>query len=178
MSVSMSMFFLEPRFNKVHVGFKYAPKGLNYIISSVERLQLLRDPAVFTFSKIKQFPDIKISICSRMWAIQHGLEPCMLWFIRHLFQIVAPNMDQNEWFQVWFFKNFLGGAHQASTPDPSSVFFELRLRFGLRPQSSGALRLWLWLRPRFSGASRPRFGLRPQLLIGELGWFGPTKIKQ
>ena len=27
MDVSMSMFFLEPRFNEIYVGFKYAPKG-------------------------------------------------------------------------------------------------------------------------------------------------------
>ena len=47
MNVSMSMFFLEPRFNKIYVGFKYAPEGLNYTTSSVDRLQLLRDPAMF-----------------------------------------------------------------------------------------------------------------------------------
>ena len=56
---------------------------------------------------------------------------------------------------------------KGATPPP--FFLELRPRFGLRPQFSGALLLRLGLRPRFSGASLPRFGLRPQLWIGELG---------
>ena len=32
MNVSMSKFFLEPRFNQIYVGFKYAPNCLNYIL--------------------------------------------------------------------------------------------------------------------------------------------------
>ena len=71
-------------------------------------------------------------------------------------------MHQNEWFQVWFFKNFLGRGSpsplpiplldRAPSPDPSPAlgggvwgggsvgFIGLRPRFGLHPQFSGALR--------------------------------------
>ena len=52
------------------------------------------DPQLFFlfFSKIKQFPEIKysISICSRMWAIEHVLEPCMLLFISNVCLKYAP----------------------------------------------------------------------------------------
>ena len=107
------------RVNKIYVGFKYPPKGLNYIPSSVERLQLLRDPAMFTFSKNKQFPGVKIyliSICSRMWAIEHGLEPCMLSFISYLFQMFASNMYG---FKFDFSKKILG----RGSPSPHSRHF-------------------------------------------------------
>ena len=50
-------------------------------------------------------------------------------------------------FMKIIFKNFLGGAHRAPSPDPSLRFFlGLRPRFGLRPQ--------------FSGASRPRLSTK------------------
>ena len=85
-------------------------------------------------------------------------------------------MHQNEWFQVWFFKNFLGRGSPSPLPRPlPPLFLGLRPRFGLRPQFSGASRPRLGLRPRYSGASRPRFGLRPQLSIGDLG-LAPPKI--
>ena len=86
-------------------------------------------------------------------------------------------MHQNEWFQVWFFKNFLGRGSPSPLPRPlPPLFLGLRPRFGLRPQFSGASRPRLGLRPRYSGASRPRFGLRPQLSIGDLG-LAPPKNK-
>ena len=85
-------------------------------------------------------------------------------------------MHQNEWFQVWYFKNFLGRGSPSPLPRPlPPLFLGLRPRFGLRPQFSGASRPRLGLRPRYSGASRPRFGLRPQLSIGDLG-LAPPKI--
>ena len=85
-------------------------------------------------------------------------------------------MHQNEWFQVWFFKNFLGRGSPSPLPRPlPPLFLGLRPRFGLRPQFSGASRPRLGLRPRYSGASRPRFGLRPQLSIGDLD-LAPPKI--
>ena len=85
-------------------------------------------------------------------------------------------MHQNEWFQVWFFKNFLGRGSPSPLPRPlPTLFLGLRPRFGLRPQFSSASRPRLGLRPRYSGASRPRFGLRPQLSIGDLG-LAPPKI--
>ena len=88
-----------------------------------------------------------------------------------LFQMFASNMQQNEWFQVRFFKNFLGRGSPSPLPRPLPPFFlGLRPRFGLRPQFSGASRLRIGLRPRFSGASRPRFGLRPQLSVENLVW--------
>ena len=72
-------------------------------------------------------------------------------------------MHQNEWFQVWFFKNFLGRGSPSPLPRPlPPLFLGLRPRYGLRPQ--------------FSGASRPRLGLRPQLSIGARPWFGSPKI--
>ena len=95
------------------------------------------------------------------WQLNHFVSP---------FQIIASNMHQNEWFQVWFFKNFLGRGSPSPLPRPlPPLFLGLRPRFGLRPQFSGASRPRLGLRPRYSGASRPRFGLRPQLSIGDLG---------
>ena len=88
-----------------------------------------------------------------------------------LFQMFASNMHQNEWFQVRFFKNFLGRGSPSPLPRPLPPFFlGLRPRFGFRPQFSGASRLRIGLRPRFSGASRPRFGLRPQLSVENLVW--------
>ena len=86
-------------------------------------------------------------------------------------------MHQNEWFQVWFFKNFLGRGSPSPLPRPlPPLFLGLRPRFGLRPQ--------------FSGASRPRLGLFPSIL-GHFApsiraspstfdwgpWFGPPKNK-
>ena len=65
-----------------------------------------------------------------------------------LFQMFVSNMYQNEWFQVRFFKKFLGGAHGA----PPQTY----PLFGLRPR-------------QLSGDSPFRFGLRPQLSIEELG---------
>ena len=91
-----------------------------------------------------------------------------------LFQMFASNMHQNEWFQVRFFKNFLGRGSPSPLPRPLPPFFlGLRPRFGLRPQFLGASRLRIGLRPRFSGASRPRFGLRPQLSVENLVWPPP-----
>ena len=94
-----------------------------------------------------------------------------------LFQMCAPNMHQNEWFQVRFLKIFWGGAHRAPSPDPSPVFLwaspsvwaspSILRRFSILRIEFSILRLGL--RSRFSGASRPRFGLRPQLSIGKLG---------
>ena len=97
----------------------------------------------------------------------------------------ASNMHQNEWFQVRFFKNFLGRGSPSpllvfSQALPSvraspSILISLRLRLGLRPrlrlEFSGASRPRFSdvSRPRFLDALRPRFGLRPQLPIGELG---------
>ena len=90
---------------------------------------------------------------SWMWAIKPFRLSC---------QIIASNMHQNEWFQVWFFKNFLGRGSPSPLPRPlPPLFLGLRSRFGLRPQFSGASRPRLGLRPRYSGASRPRFRLRP-----------------
>ena len=61
-----------------------------------------------------------------MWAIEHGLEPCMLSFMSyHLFQMFVSNMHQNECFQLFkfdFSKVLWGGAHQATSPDPFPVF--------------------------------------------------------
>ena len=51
-------------------------------------------------------------------------------------------MHQNEWFQVWFFKKFLGRGSPNPFPRPLSPFFlGLHSRFGLRPQYFGALRI-------------------------------------
>ena len=86
-------------------------------------------------------------------------------------------MHQIEWFQVWFFKNFLGRGSPSPLPRPLPPFFlGLRPRFGLRPQFSGASRPRLGLRPQYSGASRLRFGLRPQLSIVDLVWPPQSKI--
>ena len=88
----------------------------------------------------------------------------------------ASNMHQNEWFQDWFFQNFLGRGSPSPLPRPLPPFYlGLRPRFGLRPQFSGASRPRLGLHPRFSAASRPRFGLRPQLSIGDLDLAPPPQ---
>ena len=104
---------------------------------SAKKLQLLGDlvpqtPYYFLcVSKIKQFPEIKysISICSWMW----GCEQLDM-FSNHawccLIQMFASNMHQNEWFQVRFFKNFLGRGSPSPSPDPSA-----RFRSGLRPRA-------------------------------------------
>ena len=102
---------------------------------------------------------IRTNEFSWIWAIQP-----FCWLI----QIIASNIYQNEWFQVWLFKNFLGRGSPSPPQTPPPFFLGLHPRFGLRPQFSGASRPRLRLRPRFSGASRPRFGLRPQLSNGDL----------
>ena len=118
-------------------------------------------------SKLNNFQIFKYNIdFSWMWAIEHGLEPCMHVVI--YFKMITSNMHWNEWFQVRFFKTFLGRGSPSPLPRPLPPFFlGLRPRFGLRPQFSGASHLRLGLRPRFLGASRSRFGL--QLSIIELG---------
>ena len=76
-------------------------------------------------------------------------------------------MHQNEWFQVWFFKNFLGRGSPTplpASPDPSSRFFSgfaLGSGFALNSRA---------LRALDSGfALDTRFRLRPYLSIGDLG---------
>ena len=60
----------------------------------------------------------------------------------HVIIFFATNMHQNEWFQVLFFKNFLGRGSPSPLPRPLPPFFlGFRPRFGLRPQVSGASRL-------------------------------------
>ena len=51
----------------------------------------------------------------------------------------ASNMHQNEWFQVWFFKNFLGRGSPSPHPRPSPRFFSIfacafASGFALNPQ--------------------------------------------
>ena len=55
----------------------------------------------------------------------------------------------DEWFQVRFFKKFLGSGSPSPSPGPALVF-------SLVPTS---------VRSQLSGASRPQFGLRPQLSV-------------
>ena len=88
-------------------------------------------------------------------------------------------MHQNEWFQVWFFKNFLGRGSPSPSPDPSPRFFSgfaLGSGFALNSRALRFSRPRLGLRPRYSGASRPRIGLRPYISIGDLGLAPPPKI--
>ena len=80
-------------------------------------------------------------------------------------------MHQNEWFQAWFFKNFLG---RGSPRTPPPAFSRASPSVRLRPQFSGNSRPRLGLCPRYSGASRPQFGLC-QLSIADLG-LAPPKI--
>ena len=70
----------------------------------------------------------------------------------HLFQMFASNMHQNEWFQVWFFLNFLGRGSPSSLPRPLPIFFSgfaLGSDFALNSQalralnSGFALNFWL-----------------------------------
>ena len=87
----------------------------------------------------------------------------------YLFEMFASDMHQNEWFQVWFFKNFLGRGSPSPLPRPLPPFFlGLRPRFGLRPQFSGASRLRLG---RFAPSIRA-----PPSTFGRRTWFGPPKI--
>ena len=51
-----------------------------------------------------------------MWAIEHNLEPCMLSFLPQ----ICTKMNN---FKFDFSKIFWGGAHGASSPDPSPSFF-------------------------------------------------------
>ena len=89
----------------------------------------------------------------------------MLLFIWNVCLRYAPN----EWFQVWFFKNFLGRGSPSPLPRPLPPFFlGLRPRFGLRPQFSGASRLRLG---RFAPSIRA-----PPSTFGRRTWFGPPKI--
>ena len=79
-------------------------------------------------------------------------------------------MHQNEWFQVWFFKKFLGRGSPSPLPRPLPPFFlGLRPRFGLRPQFSGASRLRLG---RFAPSIRA-----PPSTLGLRTWFGPPQNK-
>ena len=87
----------------------------------------------------------------------------------YLFEMFASDMHQNEWFRVWFFKNFLGRGSPSPLPRPLPPFFlGLRPRFGLRPQFSGASRLRLG---RFAPSIRA-----PPSTFGRRTWFGPPKI--
>ena len=85
-------------------------------------------------------------------------------------------MHQNEWFQVWFFKNFLGRGSPSPLPRPlPPLFLGLRPRFGLRPQFSGASRPRLGLCPRQLGRFAPSIQASPSTF--DWGpWFGPPKI--
>ena len=84
----------------------------------------------------------------------------------YIFEMFASDMHQNEWFQVWFFKNFLGRGSPSPLPRPLPPFFlGLRPRFGLRPQFSGASRLRLG---RFATSIRA-----PPSTFGRRTWFGP-----
>ena len=92
-----------------------------------------------------------------MWAIQHGLEPCML-------SILPQICTKMNGFKFNSSKRFWGGAAPSPLPRPLSPFFlGFRPRFGLRLQFSSALRL--------------RFGLRHQLSTGELGLIGSLQNK-
>ena len=92
-------------------------------------------------AKLNNFQTSKysISICSWMWAIEHGIEPCMLSFISyHLFQMFTSNMHQNGWFQVWFLKNFQERGSLSPLPRHFPRFFSsfaFGSGFALNPQA-------------------------------------------
>ena len=54
-----------------------------------------------------------------MWAIEHGLEPC----IYHYFKCLPQICTKMHGFKIDFSKIFWGGAHRAPSPDPSPRFF-------------------------------------------------------
>ena len=117
---------------------------------SAKRLQLLEDfvlrpPTIFYCSaKLNNFQKSNIQYrfvheCGQLNMFSNHACCC-------LFQTFASNMHQNEWFQVRFFKNFLGRGSLSSLPRPP--FF-----IGLRPRFSGATRFRLGLCSWFLGVS-------------------------
>ena len=109
-------------------------KGFNYYLisqkASASGERSSPDPlSCFILSKIKQLFHIKclISMCSWMWAIELGLEPCC-----HLFQMFASNVHQNDWCQFWFFKSVLEKG--LAPPRPFLFFLGLRLWLCPRPK--------------------------------------------
>ena len=118
-----------------------------WITLSAKRLQLLQDfvlrpPAIFYCSaKLNNFQKSNnqyrfVHECGQLNIFSNHACCC-------LFQTFSSKMHQNEWFQVRFFKNFLGRGSPSSLPRPRPPFF-----IGLRPQFSGVTRfrlgLWTW----------------------------------
>ena len=89
----------------------------------------------------------------------------------------VSNMHQNEIFQIWFFKTFLGRGSPSPSLDPALRFF-LCPRFRLRPQFSYASRFWLGFCPWFSGASRPWSGLASPSTFDWSTWIPPYKFRE
>ena len=86
-------------------------------------------------------------------------------------------MHQNEWFQVWFFKNFLGRAHRAPSPDLSPRFFlgfALGSGFALNSRALCALDSGLALDTRALCALDSGFTLNFRLRT--LVWLPPNKF--
>ena len=75
-----------------------------------------------------------------MWAIEHGLEPCMHVVI--YFKWLPQICTKMSGFKFDFSKIFWGGAHRAPSPDPSPRFssgFALGLGFALDSRALRAL---------------------------------------
>ena len=142
----------------IKMGSKYAPNRLELLLYQPKGFSLwgtesprTRTTTMFYSSaKLNNFQTSNIQCrlfheCGQ-WNMVSNHACC------HLFQMFVSNIYKNEWFQVRFFKTFLGGAHRA----PSHTY----PLFGLRPR-------------QLSGDSPLRFGLRLQLSIEARTWFDP-----
>ena len=106
-----------------------------------------------------------------MWAIEHGLEPCILSFISNVCLKYAPKCMVSR----LIFQKFSGeGLTEPPPQTPPPVFSRASPSVRASPSILGASRPRLGLRPRFSGASRPRFGLALNFRLGILVW--PPKV--
>ena len=87
-------------------------------------------------------------------------------------------MHQNEWFQVWFFKNFLGRGSPSPLPRPLSRFFSgfaLDSSFALNSRALRALNSGFALETRALRALDSGFAL--YFRLGTF-WFGPPQKKK
>ena len=151
---------------------KYAPKRLvsDYFISQKSfSFWGTKSPRPLTSFILQQnliFPSHQIitNDFSWMWG---------KWALKTILLVISNNCFKYgpKWMvSSLIFQEFSGeGLTETPSQTPPPLFLELRPRFGLRPQFSGASGPRFRLRPRYSDASRPRFWLRPQLSIGDLG---------
>ena len=163
---------------------EYAPKRLEQLLHLSKRFSLWGTfspaPTIFWISaKLNNFPTSNIWYRYFHEGRQFNIVSNQACY--HLFQMFGSNMHQNEWFQFWFFKHFLGRGSPSPLPWPLPRFFygfalnSQALRFfesgfaldslalrtlysRLRPQP-----IWpsnnSWIRPQFAPPSQCSFPL-------------------